>query len=75
MKHLRITCFKPRNDNDDWYLIPTIRLTTSGAWTNDNDGVLHRAEYSCNFRILFLKFVWTFLMFHYYTKWYKVLPF
>lgn len=75
MRKLRLTCFSPRADGDDWYLLPTFRLTTGGMWVHDKDGVLRRAEYSCIFRFLFLKFVWTFLMAHYYTKWYKGLPF
>lgn len=75
MKRLHIRCFHPRSDNDEWFLIPTIRLTTGGMWTDNKDGVFHCAEYSFNLRILFLRFVWTFLMCDYYTKWYKGLPF
>lgn len=39
MKRLRIACCPPRSDNDEWFLIPTIRLTTGGMWTDNKDGV------------------------------------
>ncbi len=67
MKRLRINCFPPRADNNDWFLIPTIRLSVDNTYSLNETG-WHCVKRCYHFRVLFLKFVWVFLMVNYTTK-------